>query len=167
MDHLISATKATLCSYTFPYIYTTSSFSLNLWSHRVLWHAHCPETTRSFLKIDHELTWESVHVILRLERLWCLSWFRWFQPSNTCCSSYCRCWSLVWVKRITGWRSTGKYSFLFVSDGISVSERENVGLIAGWTVYVCVGNSFPPTSTTSQLFVFRYSWSLCDKSHRT
>lgn len=82
--------------------YSMSSFSLNLWSHIVFWHAHCPETTRSFLKRDHELTWENMQVILRLERLWCLSWLRWFFSLNTCCSSYCRYCSLVWVKGLQG-----------------------------------------------------------------
>lgn len=42
----------------------------------------------------------------------------WLFNWSTCRSSHCRCSGLVWSERITGWRSSVKYSFLFVSGSL-------------------------------------------------
>ena len=42
----------------------------------------------------------------------------WLFNRSTCRSSHCRCSGLVWSERITGWRSSVKYSFLFVSGSL-------------------------------------------------
>ncbi len=79
-----------------------------------------------FLKRDHGLTWENIYTVLHKECQWHTNHAGWLFSQSTCHSSHCRCSGLVWFERITGWRSSVKYSFLFVSGSLFLC------------VYVCV-----------------------------
>ena len=96
----------------------------------------------------------------------------WLFNRSTCRSSHCRCSGLVWSERITGWRSSVKYSFLFVSGSLFlcvflcvcvcvwVGESERDSITVNTCQTVCV---WPCVSYLRQclFYFFIVSLSLC------